>query len=148
LAMDPGNAEFACNLGDALMGVRCNDAALEQYWKTIVLDPSVARAWLNAAKIVDARGGKEAALELAREGLAAHPADSEAHWLVGAFLYEQGMLEEALERFDDAVRLLPARLAVVASVDNFRGWARRAHIQTLVALRRTEDAAREALAID
>jgi tetratricopeptide (TPR) repeat protein/tRNA A-37 threonylcarbamoyl transferase component Bud32 len=146
LAIDPTDAQVVCSLGDALMAARCADAALAQYGKTIVLDPSVTRAYFNAAKILGSQGRSETATQLARDGLAANPADAEAHLILGAFLYTEGKYVEALERFDDATKLAPARRSVAANVEAFRETAHLARIQTLVALHRADDAAREALA--
>jgi tetratricopeptide (TPR) repeat protein len=88
-------------------------AALDQYFRALVLDPQAAAIDRRVSELKLARGESESALEFADKALAVDPGDARASWLRGAALLN-------LERDQEAIASL--RAAVTLDSDRVEYW--------------------------
>ncbi|MFZ2447870.1 MAG: tetratricopeptide repeat protein [Syntrophobacteraceae bacterium] len=90
-----GLAEIAEKRGDA-------GAAIKDYDKVILFNPSDLPAYLRAADLRIARGERDAAIGLLRRAVKVDPRRSDIHFLLGRLLREAGKWKEAEKAFDEA----------------------------------------------
>jgi tetratricopeptide (TPR) repeat protein len=88
-------------------------AALDQYFRALVLDPQAAAIDRRVSELKLVRGESESALEFADKALAIDPGDARASWLRGASLLN-------LERESEAIA--PLRTAVALDSERVEYW--------------------------
>jgi tetratricopeptide (TPR) repeat protein len=107
LAMQPGQAEAAYNLGVLLHTQgRHADAAAAYRHATSVL-PDYAEAWCNLGVALQDERKFEEALEAYRQAILLRPGFAMAHCNLGVALKELGRLEEAVAAYHRAIALQP-----------------------------------------
>ena len=88
-------------------------AALDQYFRALVLDPQAGAIDRRVSELRLARGESESALEFADKALAIDPGDARASWLRGASLLN-------LDRESEAIA--PLRAAVTLDSERVEYW--------------------------
>jgi tetratricopeptide (TPR) repeat protein len=129
IALHPGDPMAYVNLGWVYDDQDRDEEALAQYERAVDVDPlnHAARRWQVAALRALRRWDEAEAA--ARDLIAAHPGDLNAHLNLGWVYDDQDRDEEALAQYERAVEIDPANYA-----------ARRAQVAVLRALRRWDEA--------
>lgn len=107
IACDPDFALAHVNLGIAYRERGRLEEAIRALESAINIDGDLGSAHIQLAKTLQACGRDAEALAEYQHGLAIDPDLAEGHLLLGYMLHEQGMIDDALECFDAAVRLCP-----------------------------------------
>ncbi len=81
-----------------------------------VADEPTSLAFLELAEALRRRGQLEAAVKVARGGLARYPGLADAHDLMGRILSDQGDLAGAFDAWADALRLDPMRTGALKGI--------------------------------
>jgi choline-sulfatase len=92
-------------LGNAYAAQKRTDAALGEYDAAVQLNPDLASAHFEAAKVFSARGDVAAAVARCRLGLAKEPASFFGHYTLGVIYQKAALWEDASAAFTRAVEL-------------------------------------------
>jgi tetratricopeptide (TPR) repeat protein len=112
-------AIFLANMGAVLKGQNKLDEAMEKLTSALrisekaKIDTGVATCLHNIASVLEKQSKLDAALEHARKSLAIrrsklsieHAECGESHWLIGAILKRSGKFAEALDEYDNTLRI-------------------------------------------
>jgi tetratricopeptide (TPR) repeat protein len=112
-------AGFLVNIGTILKSQNKLDEAMEKYvsalriYEKAKVDTGVATCHENIGSLLLKQGKLDAALEHARKSLAIrrsklpheHADCGESHWLIGNILFHSGKFAEALDEFENALRI-------------------------------------------
>ena len=93
--------------GDALAATSMYDEAESQLQQEIKLDPNNALPYIRLASIDLQRHQSGSALEAAKKACAITPQSSEARYLLGRSLLEEGQIPAAIQELETARRLAP-----------------------------------------
>ena len=110
--------EARMSLGNLYISRGDPGAAIVEYRKAIVIDPTFVQAYANLADLYRTRGTEGEADATLRQGLARNPRTAVLHHALGLSLVRQKRLPDALPEFREAVVLAPgdARFAYVYAV--------------------------------
>jgi tetratricopeptide (TPR) repeat protein len=101
------NTKAHGNLGEALLRVKGPREALEEYRKSLAIDPSSPDIHFNVAASLRKLGHVEEAIGEYRKALKLDPDYTLAHHNLGAIWLEQGRRHEAIAEFQKAIKLDP-----------------------------------------
>ena len=107
LALEPGNAETAYNLG---LNLECRnqlDLAVAKYREAVELNPRYITAQLALARIYEVRDEMQKAVAVYQSGIRLDPRNREAHLSLGNILVAAGKLDEARVCFENVLRIKP-----------------------------------------
>ena len=113
LRLRPGSAQAEFGLATSLAGLGKIAEASEVFEATLKLDPQMAPAYIEYAKLMiradtPPRASSDTKIfSLVNKGIELSPENGEAHYLLGYLLFERGRYEEALPALQDASRLTP-----------------------------------------
>jgi tetratricopeptide (TPR) repeat protein len=110
LKQDPDNADAKKALAQALLQSGDTDAAAKEYANILGTDPKDPQALIRQAEIERGEGKYDESLATLKKAEAQAPDDLELQ-------YNEGLVYDALGRFDDAVKSFKAVLAATASPD-------------------------------
>ena len=119
IALEPGNANFHCNRGNALLGLKQMDPALVSFDSAIRMRPNHANAFYNRGHVLVALRRFDEALASYDAAIRLKPNHAEAFNNRGNTLLKLGRFDEALASYDAAIRLKPNH----ADAFNHRGNA-------------------------
>ncbi len=126
IALDPRQATFHSNRGNALRDLRRPEEAIASLNAAIDLRPDYAQAFSNRANVLLDLGRLEEAACDYRKAVERAPDFAEAHGNLGSVLSRQGRFLEAVAAFDQAIALQPAgaethhnRAKALAALDRF-----------------------------
>ncbi len=105
--LDPGNANYLLDWGNALHVHGRLDLAVKSHEKAIVLKPDYAEAYSNLGAVLYELGDLEAALVRLDKAIQLHPKHESAHFNRGNVLAELARYLEAVESYDRAIALNP-----------------------------------------
>ena len=134
--LDPTATRPHERLGDVAYDLKRYDDAVKHYTEYVRLDAGNPRVLYKLALVSERAGLVSRAVPLLRQAIALDVRFSEAHYLLGLCLREQGRLEEARDALQSAVDLSPGFLQardVLANVHSALG-DRRAELRQLDAL--------------
>jgi Tfp pilus assembly protein PilF len=140
IALEPGNAAFHCNLGNAQKELGQAQAAMASYDRALALKPDYAEAWSNRGNALLGLQQFEAAIASYERAIAIKPELAEAHANRGFALQELNRLEAAVAAYDTAIALRPNYVPAFTG----RGYARQRMLQLDAAIADYE----RAIAID
>jgi tetratricopeptide (TPR) repeat protein len=112
-------ADYLSNIGAVLKSQNKLDEAMEKHvsalriFEKAKVDTAVANCHFNIGNVLMEQGKLDAALEYARKSLAIrrsklpheHAHCGESHFLIGIILFRSGKFVEALDEFDNVVRI-------------------------------------------
>ena len=107
ITLNPNNAAFYSNRGNALKDLNQPDAAVESYEKAIALKPDYAEAYYNRGDALKDLRQLSAAIESYDRAVAVNPYYAKAYSNRGNALMELGRLEAAIVSFDKAIAIKP-----------------------------------------
>eukprot|EP00698_Gefionella_okellyi_P005576 TRINITY_DN15079_c0_g1_i1.p1 TRINITY_DN15079_c0_g1~~TRINITY_DN15079_c0_g1_i1.p1 ORF type:complete len:458 (+),score=132.13 TRINITY_DN15079_c0_g1_i1:35-1375(+) len=93
--------------GNAHMAANRLDDAVDCYTRAIALNPTNAIYYCNRAAVFSHRGSNVHAENDCREAIKRNPSYSKAHSRLGFALFAQGKYKEAIEAYEQAVKLEP-----------------------------------------
>ena len=134
--LDPTATRPHERLGDVAYDLKRYDDAVKHYTEYVRLDDGNPRVLYKLALVSERAGLVSRAVPLLRQAITLDVRFSEAHYLLGLCLREQGRLEEARDALQSAVDLSPGFLQardVLANVHSALG-DRRAELRQLDAL--------------
>ena len=108
--LDPTATRPHERLGDVAHDLERYDAAVEHYTEYVRLDDGNPPVLYKLALVSERAGQVSRAVPLLRQAIALDARFSEAHYLLGLCLHEQGRLEEARDALQSAVDLSPGFL--------------------------------------
>jgi protein O-GlcNAc transferase len=108
IAQDNGVAEFYLNLGNAQRDQGKISEAIENYKKTLRLNPNLAEAHYNIANELFTLGDISGAIACYKNAIDLNPDLVEAYYNMGAAFKEQGETDEAFTCYQEAIRRRPA----------------------------------------
>ncbi len=107
LEMEPLLPEAHAALGDALYLQSATDQAIESYQEAVRLDEENAVAWCHLANAGNAVDDHQTAEAAARRAIRLYPTYYWSHTVLGDALVAQGRGDEAIEAYQNAMRLNP-----------------------------------------
>lgn len=107
LEMEPLLPEAHAALGDALYLQSATDRAIESYQEAVRLDEENAIAWCHLANACNAVDDHQTAEAAARRAIQLYPTYYWSHTVLGDALAAQGRGDEAIEAYENAMRLNP-----------------------------------------
>lgn len=130
LAVQPRNAPFHSDRGNALQALERFDAAVASYDRAIAIKPDFALAYYNRGNALRALKRFDAALESYDRATELKPYLAEACYNRGLALQELGRLDDAIASYDRAILIEPDKaeayvdksLALLAKGDLLAGW--------------------------
>ena len=130
LKLDPENAEFYGNMGNAFRRKGDLDAAVRCYWKALQIQPDSAALYYNVGNALPIKGEFESAIRNFKNALRIDLNNSEAWNNKGDALRGQGKLNAAIESYDKTIEISPDhmdarynRSLLVLNLEDFKtGW--------------------------
>lgn len=107
IILNPNDAAFYSNLGNALKELEQLDAAVDRYDKALALKPDYAEAWYNRADALIKLLQLDAAVESYDKAITLNPGYVKAYSDRGNALMELGQLGAAIESYDKAIAIKP-----------------------------------------
>lgn len=112
VAKSPVSARAHDNLGLAYMGKQKYDMALEEFHKTIALNPQYYLAWYNAGVAYQLQGDLEKARLAYEKSLKINPAYFRSYYNAGIVYKKLGELDRAVSSYEKALALDPRHVFV------------------------------------
>ena len=107
VAMAPMSARAHDNLGLTWMGVKKYDLALEEFNKTLELNPQYYLAYYNAGVAYQLQGDLEKAKQAYENSLKINPGYFRSYYNVGIVYKSLGELDKAVSSYDKAISIDP-----------------------------------------
>jgi len=107
IAINPGDAAYRSNLGNALRESGQPEAAVEQYRQALALQPGYAETHNNLGNALQALSQFDAAIASYRHAIACHASYPEAYNNLGQALFCLGRFDEAIAAYQQAIALNP-----------------------------------------
>lgn len=107
IAVNPNNASYHCNLGNARLAQGKIDEAIACLSRALELNPGLAEAHNNMGLAIKAQGRFEDAAACHRRALQLNPVSVNAHNNLGFALRELGRFDEAVACYRRALELKP-----------------------------------------
>jgi len=95
LALNPGNVNAECRLGDLYLSAMDLDAAYKSYGRALEMQPHSASAQLGMGKVLIRKGKNQEALGHLREAARLDPVDSTCHYLLAQTYRRLGQTADA-----------------------------------------------------
>ncbi len=118
IAINPNNAAYYSNRGNALQELKQLDAAIASYDMAIDLNPDYAEAFSNRGNALKALNRHEEALASYDTAIQLYPDYADAHYNRGYTLKKLGKLDEAIASYDTAIRINPNHAAAHTNKGN------------------------------
>ncbi|MDR3726020.1 MAG: tetratricopeptide repeat protein [Terracidiphilus sp.] len=106
----PHNSRGLMNYGLTQMGKGKYPAALDAFQRALVYAPNYWNLEINLGIVLGAMDRNAEAEQHFQRAIALAPADDQAHFFYGRWLYQSGRIFDAIRELEIAVRLNPARL--------------------------------------
>lgn len=107
IELNPDNAAFYSNRGNALKELKLLDAAVESYSRAIAIKPDYAEAYSNRGLALAELKQLDAAVESFNKAIAIKPDYAKAYFNRGAALAELKQLNAAVASYDKAIAIKP-----------------------------------------
>ena len=108
IQINPGNAAYHSNLGNALKDLKRADEAAESYRKALSILPDFASAHSNLGAALRELGQLQDAMNSLQRAIALQPDLASAHVNLGNVLKDMGQAESAVESFLRAIEINPS----------------------------------------
>jgi len=107
IAANPVNDKYRMLMGDTLMEVGDDNAALKEYAEAAHLNPANHDAFLLQGIILDSQRRYDEAIEMIRHAVGLRPDIPDLHYFLAVAYLDAGLQGKAREELDEAVRLRP-----------------------------------------
>ncbi|MDA8230324.1 MAG: tetratricopeptide repeat protein [Magnetospirillum sp.] len=118
LALDPGNAAAANDMGNALQTLGRFEDAISCYRAALAMNPDSAEIRINLGRALDSSGHPREALAAFGEALALAPESAEVHYRIGTVLENIPFLDDARAYYGKALALDPGHAAAHIALAN------------------------------
>lgn len=116
IALKPGTALFARNLGQICLHLGRLEQALDAYTWAIAQQPDDGPSHYGRVRALLAMKRWDEGLALVQSFLSQHPSDATMHFLLGQGLEGQGHVEQAMQAYRDTLVLAPTHVDALNSL--------------------------------
>jgi len=118
LACTTGNFVALNNLGVVLFNRGKVNEAMEEFQKSLEVEPENAEVLNNLGNALATKGSDEAAITQYEKALEIQPAYADAHYDLGKVLRKEGRLDEAVAQYRKALEIAPEHVDALNNLGN------------------------------